>query len=105
MNILNRLFGKEECTLCFNVPKEMSLNSHSEFKELVVLAKKWVREGVLVQAKKGMAQDFCLLSDIPNEPPWDDIIYTKLQCKECNSKYELFADTYHDGPNNRWRRI
>lgn len=102
MNILSKLFKKKKCTLCAVIPESINIHSLNHFKEIVKEAKSWVSTGILTQSNKGLAQNFSLLESISDEPPWDDIVYTKLQCKECGKKFELFADTYHGGKNNRW---
>ena len=105
MPMLKKIFQSKECNLCSEIPNEISIHSINEFMEIVIGAKEWVKSGILTQSNKGLSHNFSMLIDIPEEPPFDDIVYTKLQCNKCRKKYELFADTYHGGNNNRWCKL
>jgi hypothetical protein len=90
------------CPQCEDLANRFDIRSPAELKRALTIAKSAVATGTIqeVAVREG-GEPFSALSP---DGPWDDIVSHRFQCRHCEQRFELTAETYH-GSGGGWKAL
>jgi len=88
---------KRTCELCSDLSEIYQFNSPDDYINAINTLKSKVNSNTftIVEPDEDFQGDMTELLELPDSPPYPDIMFYKYKCTYCLITYNIFLDWYH----------